>query len=239
MRRQASVYWMPGEMRLEDHGMKVDYRVLADSIKRCSACIFINPSIEPLVPPYVDVPVPIMFIGENPSWADDQDVPFADSTISRQALQSHYLHPLGLSRNQVWITDMIKCRYPKYIHHAKPRYKEEIQSVAEACSRLWLLKEIEFAQPSIVVTLSDSQVYQRFRRAFALDIPAKFSEAVARPHKVVVARQRITLFPMIHPDISRPIGEGDDRKKIARAKWAQKHQSEHIPVLREILSRQE
>lgn len=215
--------------------MEINYQLLADSMKKCSDCIFRNPEIEPLVPAYVEAPVPIMFVGENPSWAVGQDVPFADGTISGQALEQHYLKPLGLSRNQVWITDIIKCRYPKHIYGAKPKYVADIQNVAEPCSNLWLTKEIQLAQPYVVATLSDAEVYQRLRRAFRLNIPADFSEAVGHPHEVVLGEHKTTLFPMIHPDVSRPVGVGDNSKKKAREKWSPKHQKEHIPALREIL----
>ena len=217
--------------------MEINYQLLADSMKKCSEdCIFRNPEIEPLVPACVEVPVRIMFVGENPSWAVGQDVPFADGTISGQALEQHYLKPLGLSRNQVWITDIIKCRYPKHIYLAKPKYEADIQNVAKTCSNLWLTKEIQLAQPYLVATLSDAQVYNRFRRAFALDIPADFSEAVGHPHEVVIRGHKTTLFPMIHPDVSRPVGVGDNRKKKTREKWSPKHLNEHIPALRKILS---
>lgn len=217
--------------------MQSEYESLAQTIRQCSACSFRSPKIEPLPPTLAPVPVSIMFVGENPSWAKEQRIPFAESTPSGQALEENYLRPLRLSRGEVWITDLFKCRYPKRVYAAKSRYGREIQQVAETCSRLWLLREIEFARPKVVVTLADKEVYQRLRRAFSLPIPRAFAYAAGKPDQVTLDGLPVTLFPMIHPDISRPLGQGDQRKANAREKWATIHRQEHIPALMEVLAR--
>jgi uracil-DNA glycosylase family 4 len=212
-----------------------EYELLAHGIRHCSACSFRNLKIEPLRPSLTSPPVSIMFIGENPSWAKGQDTPFAASTPSGQALDENYLKPLELSRGEVWITDMFKCRYPKRVYDTKAQHGKEIQKAAETCSRLWLLREIELAKPKVIVTLADKEVYQRLRRAFDLPTPRAFAVAVGKPHEVTLGGHAVTLFPMIHPDISRPWGEGNKRKSNAREKWAIVHQQMHIPALKEVL----
>jgi uracil-DNA glycosylase family 4 len=217
--------------------MQSDYESLAQSIRQCVECSFRNPRIEPLPPAFVPVPVSIMFVGENPSWSKGQTIPFAESTPSGQALDEYYLRPLQLSRNDVWITDLFKCRYPKNVYHEKPKHGREIQEVAKTCSGLWLLREIRFAQPKVVITLGNNEVCQRLRRAFDLPTPQAFADAVGKPHQVTLDGVAITLFPMIHPDISRPLGKGDKRKANARRKWAVIHRQEHIPALQEVLQK--
>lgn len=221
------------------------YTTLVTSMRQCRSCIFTNPHIVPLAPKEVEVPVPIMFVGENPSWAEEQDEPFSPGTISGDALENHYLKPLELQRCQVWITDLIKCRYPskskwpgyqKDIYRAKAKHDVEIQEVAEMCSTLWLVEEIKWTRPKVVVTLSDRQVYQRLRRAFALDVPASFEYAVGKPHSVEIEGFNTILFPMIHPDVSRPKGDGNNRKINVRMKWASLHRDKHIPMLKQLLS---
>ncbi len=215
--------------------MQSEYESLAHNIRLCSECSFHNSNIDPLPPAQSRAPVSVMFIGENPSWAEGQDVPFAESTRSGQALEKYYLKPLGLSRNHVWITDLFKCRYPKPIYKAKAEHSKIIQAVANSCSHLWLLQEIALAQPKIVVTLSDKEVYQRFRRAFDLPTPKKFSDAVGKPHAVTLANLIIMLFPMIHPDVSRPMGDSDKQKTMTRKKWSIIHQQVHIVALKKLL----
>ena len=106
---------------------------------------------------------------------------------------------------------------------------------AETCARQWLLWEISLADPKVVVTLSGKEVYQRLRRIFALETPAEFAEAAGRAHQIFLNCLQVTLFPMVHPDISRPLGDGDNRKPAARSKWAPIHQQEHIPALKQLL----
>ncbi len=217
--------------------MQSEYESLAQNIRQCSECSFRNPRIEPLPPAPTSVPVSIMFVGENPSWAKEQRIPFAESTPSGQAFEENYLRLLQLSRSEVWITDLFKCRYPKRVYDAKTQHGREIQKVAEICSRLWLLREIEFAKPKVIVTLADKEVYQRLRRAFDLPTPQAFADAVGKSHQATLGGVAVTLFPMIHPDISRPLGKGDKRKTSAREKWALIHQQEHIPALKEVLQK--
>jgi uracil-DNA glycosylase family 4 len=245
--------------------MSITYHTLVQAIRRCTACSFRDPAIEPLAPNLPQLPVPgklltasdgasagkaladpqrpatdsrsfpVMFVGENPSWAHEQPAPFAETTISGQALEQHYLQPLGLSRDQVWITDLFKCRYPPAIYADKARYRETIQSVVNTCAGLWLPQEIALARPQVLVTLSDQEVYQRLRRAFRLPTPATFAHAVGWPYAITLGGFSVTLFPMVHPDVSRPWGEGDSRKQAAREKWAPLHREVHIPALRELL----
>ena len=215
--------------------MTPEYEQLISGIRQCRACLFRDRSIEPLAPAWVPPPVLILFIGENPSRAEGQDVPLAESTISGQALEQYYLKPLGLTREQVWITDLFKCRYPKEFDRAKPQNEAIILSVTEKCTRQWLLWEISLAEPKVIVTLSDQEVYQRLRRDYALETLADFKDAVGRAHSTSLTCMQVTLFPMIHPDISRPPEVGDNRKIIARKKWSPIHQNEHIPALKATL----
>jgi uracil-DNA glycosylase family 4 len=211
--------------------MNQSKHILVEKIQQCSSCSFRNPSIKPLPPDSEFEEVKIMFIGENPSWEEKQEVPFSPNTISGKALDKHYIKPLGLTRKQVWITDLFKCRYPKDIYKEKQKNDSLIQDVAETCSNLWLIQEIKIAKPKVIVTLSDKQVFQRLRKIFNLPIPSKFYDVGGKPHEITIDGFKTILFPMIHPDISRPLGDGDNRKKNSREKWAPLHHQKHIPVL--------
>ena len=212
-----------------------NWKTIAASIGECNSCVFRHSSITPLAPRQVPVPVRVMFIGENPSWAESQPEPFAQGTISGDALDAHYLRPLGLDRRQVWITDLMKCRYPKDIYRAKGTYDTQIQEAASTCSILWLVKEIELARPKVLVTLSNTQVYQRFRGIFRLRVSHSFEDAVGKAHAIELGGYRTILFPMVHPDVSRPEGDGDNRKLNVRMKWAPLHRDNHTAMLKKLL----
>jgi uracil-DNA glycosylase family 4 len=215
----------------------MDYHQLAAEIQKCRACVFNRDgNQEPIPPAEVNVPVKIMFVGENPSHARNLKVALAPNTPSGQALDEYYLKCLNLLREDVWITNLFKCRYPKGF---SKKNEDDIQQVADQCARLWLLREIELVQPTILVTLSDKQVFQRLRLIFcedfrAADAPSRFEDAVGRPHKVNLDKREITLFPMVHPHIVSPAKSEGEWKDEARKKWRSRHVS-HIATLKEVL----
>jgi uracil-DNA glycosylase family 4 len=210
----------------------MNIRELKADLSTCKACSFACAEFPPLSPTASHAPVRVMFIGENPSWAKDQNAPFAKTTISGSSLREHYLKPLGLAEDEVWITDLFKCRYPKNIYRDKVANGALIQSVASTCAELWLVREIEIAGPRVIVTLGDKEVYQRLRSCFDWNSPRAFKNAVGQLHEVHIGSQKARVMPMIHPDIARPFGDGDARKRKAREKWAPLHQTAHLPLLR-------
>jgi len=212
-----------------------EYENLATEIKKCVRCFFRGELIKLLVPENVAVPVDIMFIGENPSWEKYQSVPFDPFTQSGQALETYYLNPLGLSRTQVWITDLFKCRYPKRVYNEKLKYESRIQQEVISQCKVWLSEEISFAKPRVICTLSDKQVYQRFRIANKLSIPTDFEKAVGRPFSIEIDGFQTLLFPLVHPYVSRPVGKGDNLYRGARKKWSPIHIRQHIPALKSLL----
>ncbi len=211
--------------------MEIEYANLATQIMNCNACSFRDPEIKPLTAAYVEPPVAIMFIGENPSWEVEQEVPFDVRTVSGRSLDINYLEPLGLTRDQVWITDLFKCRYPKDVYHTKQREEARIQGEVVANCMQWLVQEISFVRPKVVVSLSDRQVYRRLRNAFSLATPARFARAAGKPHNVEFGEVPVVLFPMVHPDVARPLDQGDARKPGPREKWAPIHRRNHLPAL--------
>lgn len=60
----------------------------------CYICFFQDKEHLPILPKQANTPVKVMFIGENPSWAEDQNEPFSRNTISGKALDKYFLEPL-------------------------------------------------------------------------------------------------------------------------------------------------
>lgn len=209
--------------------------LLITKLEACTACEFHNPEFKPLAPAGSSSLARIMFLGENPSWASNQATAFAPTTISGRALRENYLKPLGVSESQAWITDLFKCRYPKDVYLDKSGNESLIQRIACECAKRWLVWETELARPTILVTLGDKEVYQRIRKCFRWQLPKVFEEAVGLPHQVQLGERTLILFPMVHPDISRPVDDVDKRKIKVRTKWAPLNRDMHIPALKELL----
>ena len=75
-------------------GIKPDF---LEEISSCRKCSFRDDAYPPLPPVSAPVPVKLLLIGENPSWAEEQQTPFDPRTISGQALDRNYLQLLGWS----------------------------------------------------------------------------------------------------------------------------------------------
>ncbi len=119
----------------------------------------------------------LMFVGEGPGFNEDrQGRPFVGAA-------GHFLNELlasiGLKREEVFITNMVKCRPP----NNRDPFPGEIQ----ACSK-YLDAQIEAIKPKVIVPLG--------RHALARWFPNEsISKLRARPKRF----GDITLFPLYHP----------------------------------------
>lgn len=88
----------------------------------------------------------VMFVGEAPGKNEDEKgEPFIGK--AGQNLDKYFLEPLGLVRDEVWITNAVKCR-PK--NNATPKPVE-----AKRCF-IWLTKEIKTIKPELIIALGNS-----------------------------------------------------------------------------------
>lgn len=89
----------------------------------------------------------VMFIGEAPGRTEDEGgTPFSGAA---GRLLDEYLAEAGLTRDEVFITSVLKCRPPK---NRNPRSDE-----MTACSPL-LMRQIELIDPAVVVLLGSFAV---------------------------------------------------------------------------------
>ena len=119
----------------------------------------------------------LMFIGEAPGhYEDRQGRPFVGA--AGQFLEQ-LLASIDLTREQVFITNMVKCRPP----NNRDPYPGEIA----ACSK-YLDRQIEVLRPKIVLTLG--------RHSLAKFLPGEsISKAHGRPRR----QGSFILYPMYHP----------------------------------------
>lgn len=119
----------------------------------------------------------IMFIGEGPGIQEDrQGIPFVGPAGQ---LLNDLLASIGLQRDQVYITNVVKCR--------PPQNRDPMPGEIAAC-RPWLDEQIALIKPKIIVTLG--------RHGMARYFPGESISRIHGRHKLV---DGITVFAMYHP----------------------------------------
>jgi len=163
------------------------YRKLNAEIISCTKCRLSAGRIH-AVPGEGPVPCRIMLIGEAPGEKEDRSGrPFAGRAgIVLQDL----LESIGLSRKEVFITSILKCRPPK---NRDPK-KDEI-----AACRPYLNRQIALLRPSVIVPMgrfSASVILEQFGM-----IPGRISEIHGHAFRVETPKGSVILFPVYHPAV--------------------------------------
>ncbi len=119
----------------------------------------------------------VMFIGEAPGWHEDQQGrPFVGPAGK---FLDQLLASIGLSRGQVYIANVIKCR--------PPSNRDPLPTEIENC-RPWLDSQIEVIRPRMIVTLG--------RYSMAKFFPGK---SISRVHGTAQKHDDIIYYAMYHP----------------------------------------
>jgi DNA polymerase len=120
----------------------------------------------------------IIFVGEAPGEQEDvQGRPFVGAAGK---LLTELLASVGLRREDVYITNVVKCRPPKN----RPPRKDE----AAAC-RPYLDRQISLITPRIICPMGNSAIHS------LLDS----DKSVTDLHGMPLESGQVTFFPMYHP----------------------------------------
>jgi len=132
----------------------------------------------------------IMFIGEGPGQREDlTGRPFVGQ--AGKLLEKTLSETLGLTRDQVFITNIVKFR--------PPDNRDPLDSEIEAC-RDWLDQQIGIISPKVIVTLG--------RFSMAKFIPGvTISRVHGQSRFVDFQGQRYMVFPMYHPAAALRAGD--------------------------------
>jgi DNA polymerase len=118
-----------------------------------------------------------MFIGEGPGYQEDrQGRPFVGP--AGQFLEE-LLQSIGLTRRQVFIANMVKCR--------PPQNRDPAPAEIEACSK-YLDRQVELVDPELIVTLG--------RFSLARFFPG---ETISRARGRLRQQNGRHVFPIMHP----------------------------------------
>jgi uracil-DNA glycosylase family 4 len=119
-----------------------------------------------------------MIVGEAPGFNEDrQGEPFVGAAGK---LLDTLLVRIGLSRADVFITNVLKCR--------PPMNRDPMPNEAEACSP-YLVRQVELVKPKVVLILG--------RHAMERLMPGQGS--ISRVHGSLVKRGDIAYVPLYHP----------------------------------------
>jgi DNA polymerase len=124
----------------------------------------------------------LMFVGEAPGFHEDkQGVPFVGQ--AGQLLEK-LLNGIGLSRTDVYIANVLKCRPPG---NRDPQPDE-----IEACES-HLFRQIELIRPVLVATLGN------FATKLLSGRPTGITRVHGTPQQVTLGGNEVTLYPLYHP----------------------------------------
>ena len=119
----------------------------------------------------------LMFIGEGPGYHEDQQGrPFVGP--AGQFLEQ-LLASIGMTRDQVFIANMIKCR--------PPNNRDPLPGEVAACSK-YLDRQIQLIAPKVIVTLG--------RHSLAKFLPGA---TISKAHGKAVRKDGFILYPIYHP----------------------------------------
>ncbi|ACZ41712.1 phage SPO1 DNA polymerase-related protein [Thermobaculum terrenum ATCC BAA-798] len=163
-------------MNLEGKSREDSLELIASEVRKCTKCP-LSATRTNAVPGEGNPSAQIMFIGEGPGFNEDrQGRPFVGAA---GAFLNELLQSVGLRREDVFITNVVKCRPPGN----RDPLPEEIQ----ACS-CYLDRQIELIKPAVIVTLG--------RYSMARYFP---NERISRIHGQPRRIGDLTVVPLFHP----------------------------------------
>src|SRR3990170_7740304 len=140
------------------------------------------------VPGEGNIDAVVVFVGEGPGyWEDVKGQPFVGAAGK---LLDGLLLRIGLPRDNVFITNVIKCRPPL---NRDPRPVE-----IETCTSLYLGRQIELIQPKVIVALGRHSASYLFSKA-GFESVETISKLRGRVYEVNLWSLSVLLVPMYHP----------------------------------------
>jgi uracil-DNA glycosylase len=124
----------------------------------------------------------LMFVGEAPGFHEDkQGVPFVGAAGQ---LLGELLAGIGLTREDVYICNTIKCR--------PPGNRDPLPEEIEACEG-HLFRQIELIRPKVVATLGN------FATKLLSGKPIGITRVHGSEQEVTLGGSRVLLYPLFHP----------------------------------------
>ena len=153
-----------------------EYDILLQQVHSCTLCT-LSQKRTTAVPGEGNLSSDIVFIGEGPGFYEDQQGrPFVGPAGQ---LLEELLTSIGLEREDVYITNMVKCR--------PPNNRDPLPGEIQAC-KPYLDRQLEMIRPKVVVTLG--------RYSFSKFFPdTPIGKARGKPR----TWNGLVVYPMYHP----------------------------------------
>jgi uracil-DNA glycosylase len=160
------------------HGELASY---AESIAGCVRCPLSRGRTQ-VVFGSGDPDADLMFVGEAPGFHEDkQGVPFVGAAGQ---LLSKLLGGIGLTRDDVFVANVLKCR--------PPGNRDPLPEEIAACEG-HLFRQIELIRPKVVATLGN------FATKLLSGRPDGITRVHGREQPVSLGGNRVVLYPIFHP----------------------------------------
>lgn len=156
-------------------------RSLQESLRDCSACGLCRGRTQ-VVFGVGSPTAELMFVGEGPGFHEDrQGEPFVGQAGK---LLTELLGQIGLTRDDVYIANVVKCR--------PPENRDPAPDEIEACSP-HLMDQIAIIRPRVVCTLG------RFATKLLADTELGMTAVHGKAKEKVLSGVEIVVFPVFHP----------------------------------------
>lgn len=124
----------------------------------------------------------LMFVGEAPGAEENlTGRPFVGRS---GGLLDRLLDGIGISRDQVYIANVIKCQ--------PPENRDPAAVEIERC-KPFLEQQVEIIEPSLICTLGN------FATKLLSGSPAGITKVHGRATEIVLGKRTVTLYPLFHP----------------------------------------
>ncbi len=160
---------------------------IAVEVRECTQCSLWQRRRN-AVPGEGNIDAQVVFVGEAPGyWENVKGLPFVGSAGK---VLDGLLEGIGLPRESVFITNIVKCRPPE---NRDPRSAE-----VETCTSLYLNRQIGLIKPKVVVALGrHSTAYILSKAGF--DKIVSITESRGKVYRVKIVGLSFVVVPMYHP----------------------------------------
>jgi uracil-DNA glycosylase family 4 len=160
---------------------------IADEVRVCAECPLWKDRRN-AVPGDGSLDASVVFIGEAPGyWEDIKSLPFVGAAGK---VLNELLEKIGLSRESVFITNVVKCRPPE---NRDPRPLE-----VTTCTSLYLNRQISLIQPKVIVTLGRHSTGFILSKA-GFDNVESITRFRGKVYNVRFLELSLAIVPMYHP----------------------------------------